>query len=347
MSINLDISTDCNQRCRHCIDRRVTNTGRRLSYDVVRELLSWLVPRGLRSVILIGGGEPTLHPQFGEIVNLLKEHRLSIGIVSNGVRIQALTEVAPLLSSRDWMRLSLDAATDETFASLHGSADKNPLTAILDGIGACRARWSDFQLGYSFIAIPDTVSSDGSVDRGNLEEIPAAARVAAKYGFGYLSLKPYIHCERRNTASDAAYVENVKAAVGAARRHETESFHVVESYNLSALIAGQLDELKVQPRVCHANYFRLVFSPDGIYGCPLWRGYKTLRLTPMKRFLPIDPRNFIAARADLAESLDASKHCADTACIYHHTNWAIERWIENPRRIGSLAPDRLSHDDFF
>ncbi|MCA9001216.1 MAG: radical SAM protein, partial [Planctomycetes bacterium] len=62
ISINLDLTVACNYRCTHCIDWDILNTGHRLADANLRESLAWMARHGLRSVILIGGGEPTLYP---------------------------------------------------------------------------------------------------------------------------------------------------------------------------------------------------------------------------------------------------------------------------------------------
>ena len=60
ISINLDLTTACNYRCDHCIDWDILNTKHRHDEETLRSSIITMVERGLRSVILIGGGEPTI-----------------------------------------------------------------------------------------------------------------------------------------------------------------------------------------------------------------------------------------------------------------------------------------------
>src|SRR5262245_1961570 len=62
ISINLDLTTACNYRCDHCIDWDILNTKHRHDEETLRSSIITMVERGLRSVILIGGGEPTIYP---------------------------------------------------------------------------------------------------------------------------------------------------------------------------------------------------------------------------------------------------------------------------------------------
>src|SRR5437762_1769195 len=86
LSINLDLTTACNYACEHCIDWDMLNTG--VSHDeaTLRRSVETMAARGLRSVILIGGGEPTVHPGFVSFVRFLKGLGLQTAVVSNGSR---------------------------------------------------------------------------------------------------------------------------------------------------------------------------------------------------------------------------------------------------------------------
>ncbi len=97
ISINLDLTTACNFQCPHCIDGEIINQGKMLDLRYVRRLIKDWSKKGLKSVILIGGGEPTLYPYFEEVVKFLKILRLQVGIVSNGTNLKKIENIfAPL-----------------------------------------------------------------------------------------------------------------------------------------------------------------------------------------------------------------------------------------------------------
>ncbi|MEK6248874.1 MAG: radical SAM protein, partial [Planctomycetales bacterium] len=73
VSINLDLTTACNFQCDHCIDWDILNTGVKHKEEELLDSLRNMAQRGMRSVILIGGGEPTVYPRFVEIVRYLKQ----------------------------------------------------------------------------------------------------------------------------------------------------------------------------------------------------------------------------------------------------------------------------------
>jgi hypothetical protein len=54
-----------------------------------------------------------------EIVRVVKDRGLQAGIATNGSRLERVEKVAHLLTDGDWLRLSLDAATEDTFVKSH------------------------------------------------------------------------------------------------------------------------------------------------------------------------------------------------------------------------------------
>src|SRR4030042_530521 len=72
VSINLDLTSACNFSCPFCVDSKLINAGKSLTSVEVKKTVDTLHSHGLLSVILIGGGGPTLHRDFGEIVRYIK-----------------------------------------------------------------------------------------------------------------------------------------------------------------------------------------------------------------------------------------------------------------------------------
>ncbi|MBT4522213.1 MAG: radical SAM protein, partial [Halieaceae bacterium] len=114
ISINLDLTTACNYACDHCVDLDILNTGIRFDHNKLLSSLELMANRGMKSVIVIGGGEPTLYPHFSETIRFMKQLGLQVAIVSNGAGNRKIAEVADCMDQQDWVRLSLDAGSDDT-----------------------------------------------------------------------------------------------------------------------------------------------------------------------------------------------------------------------------------------
>jgi wyosine [tRNA(Phe)-imidazoG37] synthetase (radical SAM superfamily) len=100
--------------------------------EEIEKVIDTLHSHGLLSVILIGGGEPTLHPDFEAVVETIKRKGIQVGIATNGSRLEKIEAIADRLEEKDWVRISIDAASEETFKKLHQPRTKLTLHQILE-----------------------------------------------------------------------------------------------------------------------------------------------------------------------------------------------------------------------
>ena len=68
---------------------------------------------GVKAVVLIGGGEPMAHPEFGTIVDYFYENDIHVGVTSNGTLIDKYFD--SLAYRTKWVRISVDAGCEEVF----------------------------------------------------------------------------------------------------------------------------------------------------------------------------------------------------------------------------------------
>ena len=339
-SINLDLTTACNYRCDHCIDFDILNSAQRYEHDKLVTSLDKLVNRGLRSVILIGGGEPTLYPGFSEIVRFLKEREVQTAIVTNGSRNEKILEIADALSGRDWVRLSLDAGTDQTFQKMHKPKKAIRLEEICSWIPRIRARNPKLPVGFSFIIVWQGAEREQGVNIvENIGEMVQAARLAKESGFSYISFKPFLMREPSGAevmdpsviADFNSTIERIRVAVDEAKMLETDDFKVIESTNLRVLMQGNWRDFTKQPKTCHMTAFRQVISPLGVYHCPTHRGVSAGKISEALE----DSQE---PTAKLIEKFDAANHCKEITCLYNSVNWWIEELIENGIPLSEVLP---------
>ena len=105
----LHLTDDCNLSCRHCLFSENRAMGRRLSVSSVRELVDQAIPLGL-SVVLLSGGEPLLHPEFIDIVNLLMSYEnITVAVLTNGLLYD---KHSALLRQMDKSRIAFQVSID-------------------------------------------------------------------------------------------------------------------------------------------------------------------------------------------------------------------------------------------
>jgi hypothetical protein len=356
LSINLDLTTACNYACDHCVDMDILNQGIRFEHDHLLDSITNLTARGLRSIILIGGGEPTVYPRFVQTVTHIKRLGLAIGIVTNGSRLDRVLDVANLFEEGDWLRLSLDSGTDATFQAMHKPRKPISLEQICAGVPPIKRANPRASIGFSYIITwKDCIANEATIHE-NIDEMVEAAALAKAHMFDYISYKPFLVRASVNnsevvglpTGDDglAAVLRQIRSNLDRAHILADEGFRVVESTNLRVLERGASAEYTHQPRTCHMTFFRQVLSPLGIYSCPVYRNIPSARIG--EKDLYDDPAATEAASRGtlrILDTFDASSECRTVTCLYNHANWFIEDLVQHPEKLQRLraTPDRQDY----
>lgn len=358
ISINLDLTTACNYRCDHCVDMDILNTGIRYDHEALKDSLTELAKNGLKSVIVIGGGEPTAYPGFEEIIRLLKSLDLRVGIVSNGSLLKKVLNVADCLTGKDWLRLSLDSGTNETFYAMHKPGKKSiTLDWICEGVAPIKKANPEFQIGYSYIIVWNDCEANDTKIIENVDEMVMAAERAKNAGFDYISYKPFLTRAPENNAEVVDLVNEepnitpvmarIQEQIDAARPLEDDSFRIVESTNLRVFRNGSYDSFTHQPATCHMQYFRQILSPLGIYNCPVYRNIPKAGLGEKHAYANKEGlANTVRETLRLTDSFNANEECKHVTCLYNNANWFIEDLIRNPEKLESLSTTEARQDYF-
>lgn len=356
ISINLDLTTACNYQCDHCVDLDILNTGIRYDHDKLIDSLQLLADRGMKSVIVIGGGEPTLYPKFAETIRFMKSLGLQVAIVSNGTGNAKIAEVADCMDKNDWVRLSLDSGTDETFQAMHNPRKAFSLYDICAAVPAIRDANPEVTVGFSYIVTWRGASINDRDIVENLHEIAQAAKLARDSRFSYISFKPFLTRDEANNAEVIdikaqahldTMVSAIQAQVDEAVALETDDFRVHRSTGLKALLEGQIQKLEKQPQQCHMQFFRQVLSPLGLYNCPVYRNQTHGKLGDMNAVsdsVAYDATRGVAA--NLIRDFNATTNCEKVTCLYNDVNWWIEDLIQNPDALNKLTDTNVDPDYF-
>jgi organic radical activating enzyme len=106
ISTHVSPEGECNLKCSYCsVNYRTTHS--RIPLNVVKKYVEDLMTRGLRAVILTGGGEPTIYPHFNELVQWLKKEKgLSVALITNGTTSKKI--LPETLACFSWIRVSIN-----------------------------------------------------------------------------------------------------------------------------------------------------------------------------------------------------------------------------------------------
>jgi MoaA/NifB/PqqE/SkfB family radical SAM enzyme len=118
ISLELDLTNLCNHNCPGCTGIRDLPVS--LTFEQVKSLVDEFadVVEG-KSVIISGGGEPTIHPNFTEILYYIKNKGLKIGLNSNGLALNEVKAKA-IIECCSYFRISLDSGSPEMHQKIHG-----------------------------------------------------------------------------------------------------------------------------------------------------------------------------------------------------------------------------------
>lgn len=188
--IGLETTNRCNYACIHCLRADIAprkdlppdlqqaigprNPRRDIPLELVEKIIDEARPFNIPYVSFTGG-EPTLHPQFKEIVRMFGEAGYKIMMVTNGTHFEKTYEaISPYRDRLHGFYLSMDGATAETMDFIR---EKNSFRRSLQAISICRVKRLPF-----FMQMVVTA--------GNRHEIEAFVVLASKLGARKVTFAP-------------------------------------------------------------------------------------------------------------------------------------------------------------
>lgn len=150
--VQVDLTNRCNNNCVACWcnspllgDKEMDQEEKKqtLPLERVMMLLDELNQLGVREIELTGGGEPFMHPRIIEILKIIKEKEIRIGISTNFTLVDKKAAEALVELGVDHMNLSIWAATPETYVKTHPNKHSNDfkrITDIIDYIAILKER---------------------------------------------------------------------------------------------------------------------------------------------------------------------------------------------------------------
>lgn len=109
ISVEVHLTDNCNLNCEWCTDKALRNNKAVLDLQIIKRLFREFWRHGT-GVTLEGGGEPTLHPYFVQIVETGAEAGVDMGLITNGT-----IDISDCVNRLKWVRVSLDASTKEEY----------------------------------------------------------------------------------------------------------------------------------------------------------------------------------------------------------------------------------------
>ncbi len=167
--LNIEPTTRCNFNCWYCIGRHMKQE------DINVENFAKVLDNfpTVKTIALVGEGEPLLHKGFFSMAHMAKDHGVRVMIISNGSAFSQSVIKKLCAAEIAYIAVSIDSADADTFAS---SRIDGELTKIWQGIERlCRYRDEN---GYKYprIAVKGTLFSHTK------NELPSIIEEAKRHG---------------------------------------------------------------------------------------------------------------------------------------------------------------------
>jgi MoaA/NifB/PqqE/SkfB family radical SAM enzyme len=139
---NVDLDLDCNISCIGCPYRSSKQIGanagdhalRYISLDLVKRLAAEFQELGVPEVILVGQGEPLLHPEFAEIISIFKHSGLKVQLYTNGTLLNEAGAGSILDSGLDILVISLWANNLEEYEKCYPGVNPKNFKKTIEGV---------------------------------------------------------------------------------------------------------------------------------------------------------------------------------------------------------------------
>jgi MoaA/NifB/PqqE/SkfB family radical SAM enzyme len=341
--IEMDPTTACNLACHDCISANLLNQGG-IGRERIKELAREFKEMGVRAVVLIGGGEPMAHPEFGTLVDYFYENDIHVGLTTNGTLIER--HLDRLATKTKWVRISVDAGSDEIFKEFRPSpSGKSLFSTVVEGMRKLgQAKRTKF--GYSFLVLQKPAGTHkiggGQNMLTNAHDIEKAAHLALDLNCDYFEVKPSFDMmhflqNQTNELSEIVRVQMQKIAHLA-----SDKFKIVSPYTLNEALRGAATQPKEYHR-CLTTEIRTVVTPSGVYVCPYHRGNANMRIGDINNDSLQSVWNGERRRL-IIQQLDPAIHC-QFHCIRHPSNQLLEKWAAEGMDKGN--PPEIDDFDFF
>jgi len=175
--IGVQLTTRCNMHCAHCY---ADLKGDDIPVALIEKIAAHAKALGA-SRLDFTGGEPTLHPHFGDILNILARKDLNFALVSNGWNFaDSYKALERHFRRMERIDFSLDGATERVHDGVRALGSYRRL---LQAVSICRAKGVRFGLRTT-------------LTRRNIHDLEDIAFLAAKLGADELALMPLMPTPR-------------------------------------------------------------------------------------------------------------------------------------------------------
>ncbi|TXH11529.1 MAG: radical SAM protein [Spirochaetes bacterium] len=308
----------CNLKCPYCsVTYRDTHS--RIALPRIQKYVTDLKSRGLKAVILTGGGEPTIYPHFNQLVQWLKhEQGLSVALITNGTLSKRVEPETWKCFS--WVRVSINI-----FDGWEEKIGIDPTLLSPDCVVGCSTVYS---------VEHEATNEEVPLDR--LELFAKISKVADRCGAKYIRVLPNCLLEQNQLILEHKSIQKIAEKLGDTRYFQQYKVH------------GAPDS-----DVCHQSYFRPYLSeepyhedgePGTVYPCDSVV-LNNSQAFFAKQYQLCKPENVLEFMDQkIQQQFNPREACK--GCVFTGNVNQLKEWKESGKSRFSEFPSPLVHEEF-
>jgi radical SAM protein with 4Fe4S-binding SPASM domain len=191
--IEIGLYGGCSQRCIFCALDFLKYKPNVLDEGCLKNFIREAAENGVKAILCAGEGEPLLYKNAAEIIVFIKKAGMDVALSTNGVMFDK-EKAKKTLGYLTWLKISLDAGLDKSYAIIHGTKKEDFNIAIENLKEAVKIRDKNkysCTIGAQYLLIPQ-----------NYREVVIAAMILRDIGVDYLVIKPYSQHPSSNNKID-------------------------------------------------------------------------------------------------------------------------------------------------
>ncbi|MCD4756723.1 MAG: radical SAM protein [Arcobacteraceae bacterium] len=252
----------CNHRCTFCALDYMGYENIGLEFDTLKNTLTNMAEKGVKSVMFAGEGEPLLFKGLDLIVEHCSKVGIDTSLTTNFVPLNK-KNIERCMENCSWIKVSLNAGTAKSYAEIHQTTEKDferVMSNLKYALEYKRKNNLKCTLGVQMLLLPE-----------NKDEVEILAKECKDMGIDYLVVKPYSQHIFSETDKYANIDYSKMMYVGEElKKFNDDKFHVVFRANTM-----QKHVEKKQPYdKCHSTpFFWGYIAADGkVFGCSAYLG---------------------------------------------------------------------------
>jgi molybdenum cofactor biosynthesis enzyme MoaA len=314
-AIDIDLTNVCNQDCFYCntaeFRAKFLDTPPKEKFiDLIDKLADWrnhtpLSVGTVRSICFTGGGEPTVHPQYHEIIEYAIDKGFVVTLITNGSKLDKLVKHLPKekISKILWVGVDIDSGLPESYEDIRKSLTTYAmLPRVKDNIRLAVA--AGFNIDIKALLMPQNTTDI---------ELEALFDFVKDTGARQLHIRPLFDLETQKVFD---VTDEIKQKI--------------QSISSVTGIKYRLPEYRIEPRTytkCHQMFMYTIFSANGdITVCCEAKGASKFSIG---NWLSTDPRDLWMGKRHM-EVYNTTNTMQCAPCKPNKINNIIQKDLDDP-----------------